>query len=152
MNPCHSQSSPRRMSHCLLHSRSLTLQMTSKFACSYELHALSLTMPPHLTRLIFKTALCPPSSPTHWTSTTCGEVENLPTSEIRQGNLELTALPHSFDNTRNTKMLPCPHPTSTLLWATPRTKWCQCSQPWATVFRRLYRPSKQKFMPYWFWT
>ena len=109
-------------------------------------------MPPHLTRLIFKTALCPPSSPTHWTSTTCGEVENLPTSEIRQGNLELTALPHSFDNTRNTKMLPCPHPTSTLLWATPRTKWCQCSQPWATVFRRLYRPSKQKFMPYWFWT
>ena len=102
-------------------------------------------MPPHLTRLTFKRALSPPSSLTHWASTTRGGVENLPTSEIRQGNLELTALPRSLDNTRNTKMLPCPHPTSTLLWATPRTKWCHFSQPWGynnTVFGQLYRPNR----------
>ena len=135
---------PTIMSDCLLHSRSLNLQMTSNFRCSYELHALSLTMPQNLTCLIFKTALSPPSCPTHWPSATRGGVENLPTSEIRQGNLELTALPHSLDNTRNTNMLPCPQPTYTLLWATPRTKWCHCSQPWDynnTNFGRLYHPT-----------
>ena len=111
------------LSHCLLHPWSLTLQMTSKFLCSYKFHAISLTMPPHLTHPSFKIPLSLPSSLTHWLSTTRGRVENLPTPGIRQGNLELTAFPHSFDNTRNTKILYCPHPTSTLLGTKqPRTK------------------------------
>ena len=95
-----------RMSHFLFHPRSLTLRMTSKFSCSYEFHALSLTMPPHLAHPTFKTPLFLPSSPTHWLSTTRCEVENLPTPGSKQGNLELTAFPHSLDKTRNTKIKP----------------------------------------------
>ena len=98
-------------------------QITSKFLCSYKFHAISLTMPRHLTHPTFKIPLSLPSSPSHWISTTRGEVRNLPSPAIRQGNLELTAFLHSLDNTRNTKMLYCPHPTSTLLGAKqPRTK------------------------------
>ena len=111
------------MSHFLLHPWSLTLQMTSKFSCSYEFHTLSLTMSPHLARPTIKTPLSLPSSPTHWLSITRDGVQNLPTPGIRRGNLELTAFPLSLDKTRNTKMLYCPHPTSTLLGAKqPRTK------------------------------
>ena len=80
-----------RMSHFLLHPWSLTFQMPSKFSCSYEFHALSLTMPPYLAHPTFKTPFSLPFSPTHWLCTTCGGVENLPTAGIRQGNLELTA-------------------------------------------------------------
>ena len=112
-----------RMSHFLLHPWSLTFQMPSKFSCSYEFHALSLTMPPYLAHPTFKTPFSLPFSPTHWLCTTCGGVENLPTAGIRQGNLELTAFLHSVDNTRNAKMLYCPHPTFTFLGAKqPRTK------------------------------
>ena len=90
----------------------------------HEFHALSthsLIMSPHLTQLShpsFKTYFSPPSSPT---------------PGIRQGNLELTVFPHSLENTRNTNMLYWPHPDSTLFWAKPRTKWCNCSQPWGNV-------------------
>ena len=112
-----------RMSHFLLHPWSLSLQVTSKFSCSYEFHALSLTMAPYLAHPTFKTPLSLPSFPTHWLSTTRGGVKNLPTPGIRQENLELTAFLHSLDNTRNTKMLYCPHPPSTLLGVKqPRTK------------------------------
>ena len=102
-------------------------------------------MPPHLTpptwipcthSLTISTHskhLSPPPLPPppiiYWVSTTHSGVENLPTPEIGQGNLELTALPHSLDNTRN-KMLFCPHNMSTLLWVKPRAKYCYCSQPW----------------------
>ena len=112
-----------RMSYFLHHPWSLTLQMTSKFSCKYEFHALSFAMPPHLAHPTFKTPVSLPSSPTHWLSTTRSGVENLPTPGIRQGDLELTAFPHSLDNIRNTKMLNCPHPTSTFPGAKqPRTK------------------------------
>ena len=46
----------------------------------------NLTQPPHLTHSIFKTLLSP--SPTYWLFTTCGRVEDLPTSGVRQGILE----------------------------------------------------------------
>ena len=52
-----------RMSHCLLRPLSLTLQMTSKFLCSYEFDALSLNMLRHLTHLTFKTPLFLPILP-----------------------------------------------------------------------------------------
>ena len=54
-----------RMSHCLLHHWPLTLQMTSKFFCSYEFHAFSLTKPPHLTHPILSKhpSLSPPPPP-----------------------------------------------------------------------------------------
>ena len=72
-----------------------------------------------------------PLAATHWLSSTRGRVKNLSTRGIRQGNLEPTVLPHSFDNTRNKKMLSCPHPMLTLLLsAKPRAKLCACSQPW----------------------
>ena len=75
-----------RLSHFLLHPWSVTLQMTSKFSCSYEFHALSLTLPPHLAQPTFKTPFSLPSSPTNWLCTTLGGVENPPTPGIRQGN------------------------------------------------------------------
>ena len=112
-----------RMSHCLLHPWSLTLQMISKFLCSYKFHALSCTTPLHLTHSTFKTLLSLPSFLKHCLSTTRGGVENFATPGIRQGNLELTAFLNSLGNTGNTRMLCCPHPTSTLLVAKqPRTK------------------------------
>ena len=96
-----------RVSHCLFHLRSLTLQMISKFSCSYEFHVLTVLPCTHIYPLS-------PSSSTHshWLSTIRGGVESLPTPRIRQGNL--TALPHFLDNARNTKMLypvltPRPH-------------------------------------------
>ena len=102
-----------RMSHCLLRPWSLTLQVTSKFHCSYEFHALTLTMPPHLTHLTFKTPLSLPSFPANWLSTTRAGVENLPTPGIRQGNLNSLHFLIPLI-TPETKMLYCPHPTPTL--------------------------------------
>ena len=112
-----------RMSYYLLHPWSLTKWLQNSSAV-YELHALSLTRPPRLTN-----PLSPlPPLPTYSFSTARGEVENLSTPRIRQGNLELTAFLHSLDNTRNTKMLYYSHLTS--IRQEPRTKWCHSSQPW----------------------
>ena len=105
------------MSHFPLHPCSLTLQMTPNSSAITSSTHFSLTMLPHLKHPSI------PSFPIYCLSTTRGRVENLPTPGIRQVNLELTAFPHSFDNTRNTRMLYCPHPTSILLGAKqPRTK------------------------------
>ena len=128
----------RRMSQCLLHhklfksSNDFKIPQQVWIPCTHNL-----SMPPHLTpptwipcthSLTISTHLkhlSPPPTPPppiiYWVSTTHSGVENLPTPEIGQGNLELTALPHSLDNTKN-KMLFYPHNTSTLLWVKPRAK------------------------------
>ena len=105
------------MSHFPLHPCSLTLQMTLKFLCNCEFHSLSLTMLPHLKYPSI------PSFPIYCLSTS--RIFPLPGLDTW-----ITPFPHSFDNTRNIRMLYCPHPTSILLGAKqPRTKWCHSSQP-----------------------
>ena len=89
LNSCHSQPSHHKDVSLSAPPRSLTLLITSKFSCSYELHAL--TQSCHVPT--FNTPHPLPSSPTNWLSTTRGEFENYPTPEIRQGNLEITAFP-----------------------------------------------------------
>ena len=127
LNPCDSQSSNHK--DVSLPAPPYVLKLSNDFKIPLQLRipcTHSLTIPPHL-----KHPSLPPPPPTHWPSTTRGGVENLPIPGIRQGNLELTAFPHSPDNTRNTKILYCPYPTSTLLRAKqPRTEWCHSSQPW----------------------
>lgn len=124
LNPCKSYSSHHKYVSFSAPPLFPNPSNDSKFLCNYEFHSLSLTMLPHLKHPSIS------SFPIYCLSTTRGGVENLPTPGIRQVNLELTAFPHSFDNTRNTRMLYCPHPTSILLGAKqPRTKWCHSSQP-----------------------
>ena len=122
-NPCHSQSSHHK--DVLLSTPPLVPnQMTSKSLCSLRTPCTQSYQAPTFNKPI---SLLSPFL-TYWFSTTQVEVENLSTTRIRQGNLELTAFLHSLDNTRNTKMLYYSHPTS--IRQELRTKWYHSSQPW----------------------
>ena len=114
-NPCHSQSSHHK--DVLLSAPPLVPnQMTSKFLCSLRTPCTQ----SYQASTFNKPSLSSPPLPTYSFSTARGEVENLSTPRIRQGNLELTAFLHSLDNTRNTKMLYYSHLTS--IRQEPRTK------------------------------
>ena len=110
------------MSHCLLHSSSLNdfkIRLQLRISCTQSYHAPT-----------FNTSFPLLSHP--FTLSACDGRENLPTPEMRQGNLEPATFSLSLDSTRNTKMLYCANPTSTLLGAKQaRTKWCHISQPWS---------------------
>ena len=96
-----------RMSHCLLHSSSLNdfkIRLQLRISCTQSYHAPT-----------FNTSFPLLSHP--FTLSACDGRENLPTPEMRQGNLEPATFSLSLDSTRNTKMLYCANPTSTLLGA-----------------------------------